>query len=151
MAGSFVSQIKDEYLSLLKDIRDKCFESNLYFFAQTKRIVNQIDILYHDKPLFLWSKYPKYAVFKNSSSNKWYAIIMNIDKSKLMLDSSDEVEIINLKLAPDKVLNLLTKKGFYPAYHMNKKNWLSIILDDTLLDQDILDLISESYAYTNIK
>ena len=42
----------------------------------------------------------------------------------------------------------MEKNGYYPAYHMNKKNWISIILDDNLSDEDIIDLISKSYNMT---
>ena len=35
-----------------------------------------------------------------------------------------------------------------PAYHMNKRHWVSIILDGTMDDEDILRLIRDSYALT---
>lgn len=35
-----------------------------------------------------------------------------------------------------------------PAYHMNKEHWLSIILDGTMDDADILRLVEESFALT---
>ena len=73
---------------------------------------------------------------------------MNIDKSKIDNTSSKEVEIIDIKLDPKKVESLQNQKGFYPAYHMNKKSWITILLDDTLTDKMIMDLIEESYTYT---
>ena len=68
---------------------------------------------------------------------------MNIDKSKLDSNTKGEVEIINIKT--NRVEELLNKKGFYPAYHMNKKYWITIILDESLSDKEIMELISESY------
>ena len=44
-----------------------------------------------------------------------------------------------------KVIEQLKKEGIYPAYHMNKANWLSIILDDSISDYDIILMINESY------
>lgn len=35
-----------------------------------------------------------------------------------------------------------------PAYHMNKEHWLSIILDGSMADGDILRLIENSFALT---
>ena len=61
----------------------------------------------------------------------------------------EEVEIINLKIKEDEKDILLNKKGYHEAYHMNKKNWITIILDDTLSDQEIERMISNSY--NNIK
>ena len=53
--------------------------------------------------------------------------------------------IINVKLDENKIPVLLKKKGFYKAYHMNKISWISIILNDTLKDKDIIPLLDESY------
>ena len=38
-----------------------------------------------------------------------------------------------------------------PAYHMNKRHWISIILDGTMSDTDIQTLILESYTLTKPK
>ena len=35
-----------------------------------------------------------------------------------------------------------------PAYHMNKKHWISIILDGSMTDEEIGRLIEDSYALT---
>ena len=36
-------------------------------------------------------------------------------------------------------------KGFYPAYHMNKKSWISIILDASVSTETIEKLVKISY------
>ena len=51
-----------------------------------------------------------------------------------------------MKLSPDKVSELLMQKSFYKAYHMNNKSWITIILDDTIMDKVIEELIDESYS-----
>ena len=38
--------------------------------------------------------------------------------------------------------------GIYPAYHMNHKTWISVVLDETLPDEKILELIDTSYQLT---
>lgn len=38
--------------------------------------------------------------------------------------------------------------GFLPGYHMNKTNWLSILLDGTVSDEQILDLLDLSFQMT---
>ena len=58
---------------------------------------------------------------------------------------------INLKLNEDTITNLLNKKGYYKAYHMNKKKWITIILDDTVKDEEIIFYIQESYNLTQGK
>ena len=72
---------------------------------------------------------------------------MNIDINKIT-PGNGKVDVLNIKLEPNEIIELLNKKGFYKAYHMNKKYWISIILDNTIEDNTILELISESYSYT---
>ena len=55
---------------------------------------------------------------------------------------------MNIKLLPEKITELLKRKGFYPAYHMNKKNWITIILDETLEDEEIMGYIRKSHQFT---
>lgn len=38
-----------------------------------------------------------------------------------------------------------------PAYHMNKRHWISIILDDSISDDEIKNLIYQSYKITEKK
>ncbi len=49
----------------------------------------------------------------------------------------------------DKVDNLVddlvNNKSIFKAYHMNKKSWITIILDDSLKDDEIIKYIDISY------
>lgn len=38
--------------------------------------------------------------------------------------------------------------GYAPAYHMNKEQWISILLDDSVATEKIRNLISMSYEMT---
>ena len=145
MNGKYVSNVRDNYIKLLKDIRDNCFDVNNFIFDQSNRISKYIKDKYKVTSEFLWEKHPGFGVFRNMKNNKWFGIIMNIDLSKL--DSkSGEVEIINLKLNPEKAKLLLEKNGFYKAYHMNKRDWISVLLNDSLSDDEIISLVDESYS-----
>lgn len=146
--GEFASAIKSEYISILNDIKNNCFTKELFVSSQANRITKLIYDRYNVEPEFLWDDSPDYGVFRNKRSNKWFGIIMNIDKSKIIEYSSGLVEIINIKL--DNVSNYLNISGIYPAYHMNKKSWVSIILDGTLSDNEIMNLINISYELINI-
>ncbi len=54
---------------------------------------------------------------------------------------------INLKCDPEKAEQL---RDLYPAvrpgYHMNKRHWNTVVLDDSLPAELILSMIDESYA-----
>lgn len=144
MTGEFVNNVRENYKNILIDIKKHCFETNYFIANQTNRINKYIKDKYNNDPEFLWKKFPGYGVYRNMDNNKWYGIIMNLDLSKID-NGTGEVEIINVKLGTNKIRELLKKQGFYEAYHMNKTDWISIILNDTLKDEEILSLIDESY------
>ena len=56
--------------------------------------------------------------------------------------------IINIKIDPHEIEELLKADEFYPAYYMNKKSWISMILNNTISDENIMNLIEKSYSYT---
>ena len=142
--GSFTGLIREKFISVLNDIRDSCFESKPFVFEQSNRLSNMIYKKYGKKPIFKWENTDA-AVFENNE--KWFGIIMNVDRNKFS-DLTGETEVLNIKLDRHKVDKLINNKGFYPAYHMNKKSWITIVLDDTLSDDYIMNLIDESYSYT---
>lgn len=146
--GTFVVQVRDEFKSLLKDIRNNCFVREHFIYEQSNKIAKEIKEKYGDDPEFEWERFSGYAIFRNKDSKKWYGIIMNINISKLEENSIGEVEIINIKLEPKEIEYLLKQDGFYPAYHMNKKNWITIILNNTIANEKIMSLVEKSYLYT---
>lgn len=149
--GAFAGEVRTEFESLLKDIENKCFTKENFLFEQTNRITNLIKEKYGDEPEFKWENDSGSATFSNKISKKWYGIIMTPDKSKLDEKVSGRIEVINVKLEPEKIEKLIQREGFYPAYHMNKKSWITIILDNTISDKEIMELIEESFSYTITK
>ena len=145
--GEFITKIRQEYEKILNDIKDKCTTPQYFIYPQANRIADYIIKTYHDYPDFPWTSDPHYGVFRHHNNQKWYALMMNINKNKITSENGD-VEIINLKLKEEHILQLLQENGFYKAYHMNKKKWISIILDETLSDEDIFKYIDESYQLT---
>ena len=107
--GEFAGNIRNEFIKLLTDIRDKCFISEYFVGSQANRISNMIISKFGDYPSFEWDNYPDFGVFKNNDSKKWYALIMNINRNKI--DTGNEmVDVLNVKIDPDKIIKLLEKK-----------------------------------------
>ena len=142
--GEFVNNVKEEYIKILIDIRDKCFIPNLFIYDQSNRISKLIKSKYNIDPEFLFDDNST-GVFRNKDNLKWFGIIMNINSSKLDSKLNKDVEVINIKINKDKLDELLKVNGIYKAYHMNKKSWISIVLDDSLDDSYIMNLIDYSY------
>lgn len=148
--GEFVGRVREEFENILNDIKNKCAITKYFATEQANRIASLIKENYGDIPEFLWEKFPGYGVFRNSCNRKWYAAIMNINRNKIDSSEDDEVEIIDVKVDEDKISDILNKKGIYKGYHMNKDNWVSIILDDTLSDEEIMYYIEKSHEYTDM-
>ena len=148
MAVGYVGQVRSEYEKILENIKVHCAVENYFVGVQANRLVLHIIDKYGDFPVFPWEKFNRHGVFKNQDNGKWYALVMTIDWSKLNKKLSGEVEVVNIKLAEEKIPNLVTQKGFYPAYHMNKKSWITIVLDETVRDDVLFDLLAESHAFT---
>lgn len=148
--GEFVNQIRRIFEDILLDIRTKCYKRQYFKTEQANRIAKAIASKYGDIPEFPWDKGVEAGVFRNADTKKWYGLIMHIDKSKITKESGN-VDVLNVKLKENEILELLKKKGFYKAYHMNKKSWITILLDDTLCDEEIMRYVDESYEYTEKK
>ena len=125
-----------------------------YFLStQANRITEAIGKTYNIKPDFPWRKTSaSYGVFRHQDTRKWFALIM--DLRRRMVDGSDKAEIvnvINLKIHPGDGEAIRSLPGVYPAYHMNRYHWISVILNDNLTDSDVLEMIEMSYLLTKKK
>lgn len=90
-------------------------------------------------------------MFRHAGSRKWFAICMRVSARRLGRDSDETVEIMNVKADPLVIGSFHRKKGFYPAYHMNKTHWITILLDGEADREDVSMLIDMSFSLTNTK
>ena len=146
MRGIFVGSVREACLEELFDIRKACFEVQEFLCPQTKRIMALVQEKYGNQLEYLWEKSPDTAVLRHEDNQKWYAILMRISWDRLDKGREGLVEAVNLK--HDQVSDLLVKKGIYPAFHMNKRYWISVPLDDSLSDEELLELIEKSCNLT---
>lgn len=101
-----------------------------------------------DRP---WLNHPRFEVFRHSNNQKWFALVMDIPKSKLGLQSTDMMDVVNLKCDPILVGSLRGDAGIFPAYHMSKANWITVALDSSVLDEKLKMLLDLSYELTATK
>ena len=149
MSGSFVGSVREACLDILYQIRKTCFDVQDYICPQTKRIMAQVQEKYGNQLEYLWEKSSDTAVLRHEGNQKWYAVLMRISWDKLEKGREGLVEAVNLK--HDQVVDLLSEKGIYPAFHMNKRYWISVAFDDTLSDEMVLELIEKSWSLTSKK
>ena len=143
--SAFVSTVRQEYYDLLLDIRDKAFDEQLFRSAQANRIGARIEREFNDGFDHPFKKRPDNTCLRIPGNQKWYGLIMYEERAKVQQDDSEGyVELINLKVPEAEVSKLICETGIYPAWHMNKKTWVSVLLDDTLKDDRIWALILQS-------
>ena len=90
------------------------------------------------------------AVLRHADNRKWYALIMRISRRKFGFDSDEMIEAVNLKLPTEMFGTFGTEDGIYPAYHMNKLHWISVLLPDAP-DDVVQFLLHASFESTKQK
>lgn len=145
ISGGFVGKIRKEYEAILSDIAEKCTKKEIFKSDYAKKIVEYIAEKYKDEPEYLWDKTPNNAVFREKSSTKWYAALLEVEKKKVGVNEDGTIEIIDLKATPDKILSIVDNINYLPGYHMNKKHWFTIKLDGSVPIKTIYSLIDDSF------
>lgn len=117
-------------------------------FLQRERITQYIQDTYGTEAEYLWADSPGNAIFRHPVSKKWFAAMMRVLPEKLGLTGAKALDVMDIKCSTIMIGSLLSTKGFLPAYHMNKNHWISIILDGSVPDKEIMPLLELSYDST---
>ena len=146
--GEFVGHIRAEVQSLIEEIREKCFD--------TQDIRKKyIDFLYSefsetgDMP---WSDDGDVSsTVYRCSNGKWFALVMEIKFKNLGFESDERVWAVNLKADAEKIPGITDKKSIFPAYHMNKKYWITVLLTSVTDFENLCNLTKRSYELVSAK
>lgn len=95
-----------------------------------------------------FKRYPDYRILRHEHNRKWYAALMVVEWEKLGLAGEGKVAILNLKIKPELAMILQGREGILPAYHMNKENWISVLLTGVVPLKEIIPLLDDSYLLT---
>lgn len=116
--------------------------------ASREEIFAYVKRKFDTEPDYPWRQFPEYAVLRHARSGRWYGLIMHVPRRRLGLEGNEGAEVINLKC--DHVLDVLlhSASGALPAYHMNKKHWITLLLDGGFPHDDLYRLIDASHALT---
>ena len=92
------------------------------------------------------------AVFRHKDNRKWFALIMNVRKDRLGYEGDEVADCMNLKIDDPMLHDMLVHEdGIIPSYHMNKRHWITVLLDGTVKDEKVFELINVSYLATASK
>ena len=141
--GEFVGKVRKEYENTLDEFIQKCTTYNLYNEEQVKDVIDYIGEKYGDKPEFLWDD--ENGIIRNSQNDKWFIIFMKVFPEKLGLKGNEKVEIIDIRYQKDETDKVIDGKSIFPGYHMNKKSWITVLMNGSLDNQELFELIDNSY------
>ena len=66
------------------------------------------------------------------------------------IDSDEVIDVVNFKLPTEMFGSFGAADGIYPAYHMNKLHWISVLLPDAT-DAVVQFLLNASFEATKTK
>ena len=90
------------------------------------------------------------AVLRHADNRKWYALVMKVSRRKFGFKSDEVIDVVNLKLPTEMFGSFGASDGVYPAYHMNKLHWISVLLPDA--PNDVVQfLVNVSFEATKSK
>ena len=148
--GAFVAQIREQVLSIIEDFRRCCFETT----DLKERYVAFLKTHFGVDPEFPWADTPDCGVFRCKNS-KWFALLMQVKYRQLGFsggaNSEEAVWAVNMKAVPDEIPSLIDKKSVFPAWHMNKKHWITVLLTAVTDFERLCTLTEQSYALVSSK
>lgn len=141
MEGGFVGSIRAQVELLREDIIKNCF-----VLVDIKALLLEyLFEKYGTVPAAPWGEYEEYYTMNTAKSGKWYGLFMRIPYKTLGLDAEGRINVLNLKVKPQDVPTLIDNRHFFPAYHMNKKHWITILLDREVDIATVRRLLDDSY------
>ena len=105
---------------------------------------------YGTSPDYPFGDWMESAVLRHPDNRKWYAVAMRVSRRKFGFDSDEVIDVVNLKLPTEMFGSFGKSDGVYPAYHMNKLHWISILLPDAP-DDVVQFLVNVSFEATKDK
>jgi predicted DNA-binding protein (MmcQ/YjbR family) len=94
--------------------------------------------------------YRKYCLTKKGVTEEFPfgedTLVFKVMGKMFALTGVESFESINLKVDPEEGVELREKySSVLPGYHMNKKHWITVLMDGSLPDKLICQWIDNSY------
>ena len=138
--GAFVASLREEVQNIIEEIRTKCFETN----DLKDDYIAWIKGRFGAEPDFPWPDTPDYCVFR-CPNEKWFALVMKIKFRQLGLTGDEAVWVVNMKADNSEIPTLIDRKSIFPAWHMNKKHWITVLLTAATDFKKLCGLTQKSY------
>lgn len=136
--GEYVGAVREAVKDVLLDIKRRCYPTSWTMREQPSKILAYLKETYNEEPDYPWQD--EFGVLRRKDNQKWYALFMPLPVSKVGIQEERNEVIMNIRHDGQAVDHRI----FYPAYHMTKKTWVSMVLDGSVPLEEILGFIEES-------
>lgn len=133
--------IQEEVDEIIQDILMHCFSGN----SLREIVLEYVHNTYQTEEEYPWEDDDTSCTLKTSKKQKWYGLLMKIPAKRLGIDEDHLVHVLNLKNTPDTIPEIIDHKNIFPAYHMNKKHWFTILLNNQITKEEVFRFIDQSY------
>lgn len=119
---------------------------------QAHELIKFVRKKYNRELEFLWARSPDDGIWRRADNDKWFGGIFHVRANRIMPNASDEIiEILDIRCTPDMIDFIVDKKMIFPGWHMNKRHWITIILDGRMKMSQIENLLNSSYRIAGEK
>ena len=143
--GAFVASLREEVQKIIDDIKAKCFETN----DLKDDYIAWIKSKFGAEPDYPWPDDAPYSFVFRCPNEKWFALVMRIKYRQLGLTGDENIWVVNMKAEQDTISNLVDRKSIFPAWHMNKKHWITVLLTAVTDFDKLCELTEKSYELVN--
>lgn len=142
--GTFVGAVRAEYDRVLSAISENCFTpAEVYREATAKAVIAYAESRYGTGLEFLW--HDENSVMRRPDNRKWFMAVLPVKRALLGIGGEGKIEAVNLMAPPEEIERLIDGEGFFPAYHMNKKSWITVALDGRVPAERVCAMVETSY------
>lgn len=140
--GSFVEGIRKDVDDIMEAVISNCFLEPI----ARKELLNYVCQCHGTALQQPWERYKEYFTVKTKNKKKWYAVFMRVPFKSLGIEKEGMTDIVNVKGLPEQIAERIDLAHYFPAYHMNKKHWLSVLLDAAVDIEEVKKLLDDSYT-----
>ncbi|MDE5615617.1 MAG: MmcQ/YjbR family DNA-binding protein [Alphaproteobacteria bacterium] len=113
---------------------------------QARRLVEYVHEKYARQPEHLWARSPDNAIWRRGDNEKWFGAILTVKRNKIIPGDDERfVEILDVRCVPDITEFIVDGNMIFPGWHMNKRHWITVILDGRMSLRKIKALVDNSF------
>lgn len=144
-SGGFVGAVRADYESALENIAAHCCEPDVYKSKSAQSLAEYAAQTYGSSLEFLWKASPTSSVLRRQDNAKWYCAFLTVEACKLGLPGNDVLEIADVRCRTEELERLIDGRRYFAGYHMNKKHWLTMMLDGSIPLEELRARLDESW------